>query len=106
MSRDTSLEAFAAIQPSLNAIQRNVYNYVVEQGGRGSTARECENSFIMARSTVSTRFSELEEMGAIVVTGRKRFTTAPYRANVFISVPLGKWVPVSKGKHCRTCGCV
>ncbi len=79
----TSKEAAASIVPKLNNLEMKVYEYILVQGGTGSTCDEAEDALNMSHQTCSARFRGLVLKEAICDSGVKRPTRTGRNATVY-----------------------
>ena len=69
----TSAAAADSLTPAtLNAMQRRVYEFLLERGAAGATDEEMQNGLPMPASTQRPRRVELARKGLIVESGTRR----------------------------------
>ena len=72
----TSAAAADSLTPAtLNAMQRRVYEFLLERGAAGATDEEMQNGLPMPASTQRPRRVELARKGLIVEMGTRRTTS-------------------------------
>ncbi len=72
----TSMQAADSLGPAtLNAMQRRVYEFLLERGSAGATDEEMQNGLPMPASTQRPRRVELARKGLIVDAGTRRTTS-------------------------------
>jgi hypothetical protein len=72
----TSMQAADSLGPAtLNAMQRRVYEFLLERGAAGATDEEMQNGLPMPASTQRPRRIELARKGLIVEAGTRRTTS-------------------------------
>jgi hypothetical protein len=83
-----SREAFASVQPALNALQMRVFNAIADQADAGLTDEEGQAATGMNPSTYRPRRLELQELGLIqihpVASKQHRKNTNGRRCAVFV----------------------
>lgn len=80
----TSAEAAHTIAEKLPALQRRVWEYLVQQGAYGATDEEMQVWLRMPASTQRPRRVELVQRGLVLDSGTTRLTFAHRRAVVWI----------------------
>jgi len=69
----TSMQAADSLTPAtLNAMQRRVYEFLLDRGAAGATDEEMQNGLPMPASTQRPRRVELARKGLIVEAGTRR----------------------------------
>jgi hypothetical protein len=84
---DTSRAAAQQIDPRLNALHRQVYEYIAAQGLYGATDEAIASGLPMNPSTARPRRLELCAMGRIRACGYRK-TKSGRLARVWIAAPL------------------
>lgn len=80
---DTSVEAFASLSPGKRrTICLMIFEYIRKQGG--ATCDECAYGLDLLHQTASARITELQVMGAIVDSKRRRKTKSGRSARVYV----------------------
>ena len=69
---DTSRAAAAAVRPITGESRLAVYHFIEDCGSWGATLEEIQQGTGMKDNTVRPRRKELEEMGAVVDSGKRR----------------------------------
>ena len=82
---DTSEEAAEAIRPSAHILRGKVLAYIEGEERNGATDDEVQRALGMNGNTERPRRSELETMGFLVRTDRRRKTSSGRNAVVFMS---------------------
>ena len=80
---DTSKEAAQSMSPHVGRIAKQVFNYIVKQGIRGSTCDEVELALGLRHQTASARIRELVQRGMVVDRGYRRVTRSNRKAVVW-----------------------
>lgn len=81
----TSLEAARLLEPeSLNAMQRQVYQFIRDRGETGATDEECQRGTRMNPSSQRPRRVELAMAGLVVKSGTRK-TASGRSADVWVA---------------------
>lgn len=81
-----SMEAAAAIKPSVATIQAKVLAALIEAGRNGLTTVELTNSLNMDFANVQPRTTELKILGLIEASKMRRPNPSGVRATVWVAV--------------------
>lgn len=69
---DTSAAAAESIEGETGTLRRKVFDFIISRGARGATLNEMEELLPMTGNTLRPRRKELEGMGAVVDSGKRR----------------------------------
>lgn len=86
--RPTSLSARRSVKAPVRASQRQkILGFIHAKGSDGATIEEIERGMKMSGNTVRPRRQELEEMGIVLDSGRRRKTEKGRNAIVWVTIP-------------------
>jgi hypothetical protein len=86
LTRTTSFASAAAIVPRKRTLRGQVLGFIHSQGFAGATDYEIETALKMLGNTVRPRRRELEQMGIVLDSGKRRPTQTGRDAIVWITI--------------------
>lgn len=83
--RDTTLNAYEAIQPRAGSIREKVFKFIYDRGAEGTTSEELQNAMGLKQNTANPRLRELAQAQRVMDSGRRRLTESGRSAIVWVA---------------------